>query len=165
MALGVDPPERDVMQRPPRSRAAGIFTRPVIALILLGGAWSALVNLTLFLWALDSGRATTEAMSLVFTSLVLTEFLKAYSYRSDRRSILERPFANRWLNLAIVWELALLVGVLYVPFLQSAFGTYGPSVQEWLIVAGVAATIVPVLEVGKWAVRRWSPLDVVEGQG
>jgi P-type Ca2+ transporter type 2C len=164
IALGVDPPERDVMQRPPRRRGSGIFTRPVVGLIALGGVWSALVNLTLFLWALDSGRETEEAMSLVFTSLVLTEFLKAYAYRSDRRSIIESPFANRWLNLAILWEVTLLVLVLYVPFLQGAFGTYGPSVEEWLVVLGVAATIVPVLEIGKWVVRRRSPLDVVEAR-
>jgi P-type Ca2+ transporter type 2C len=165
IALGVDPPEPDVMRRPPRSREAGIFTRPVVGLIALGGIWSALVNLGLFLWALDSGRAVEQAMSLVFTSLVLTEFLKAYSYRSERRSVLKRPFANRWLNLAIVWELTLLLLVLYVPFLQSAFGTFGPSPHEWLIVLGVAATIVPVLEVGKWVVRRRSPLDAVETRG
>ena len=133
-----------------------------VSLIALGGVWSALANLALFLWALDSGRETEEAMSLVFTSLVLTEFLKAYSYRSDRRSVLERTFANRWLNLAVVWELTLLGLVLYVPFLQRAFGTVGPSLEEWALVLGVAATIVPVLEVGKWIVRRRSPLGAVE---
>ncbi|GIU93967.1 MAG: ATPase [Gaiellaceae bacterium] len=161
IALGVDPPEPDLMQRPPRRRAEGIFTRPVVGLIVLGGAWSALANLLLFLWALDTGRETEEAMSLVFTSLVLTEFLKAYSYRSDRRSVLERTFANRWLNLAVAWELTLLCLVLYVPFLQHAFGTVGPSLEEWALVLAVAATIVPVLEVGKWVVRRRSPLGVV----
>jgi Ca2+-transporting ATPase len=162
IALGVDPPEPDIMRRPPRRRAEGIFTRPVVSLIALGGVWSALANLALFLWALDAGRETEEAMSLVFTSLVLTEFLKAYSYRSDRRSVLERTFANRWLNLAVVWELTLLGLVLYVPFLQRAFGTVGPSPEEWALVLGVAATIVPVLEVGKWIVRRRSPLGAVE---
>lgn len=162
IALGVDPPEPDIMRRPPRRRAEGIFTRPVVALIALGGVWSAVANLTLFLWALDSGRETEQAMSLVFTSLVLTEFLKAYSYRSDRRSVLERTFANRWLNLAVMWELTLLGFVLYVPFLQGAFGTVGPSLEEWALVLGVAATIVPVLEVGKWVVRRRSAPGAVE---
>lgn len=75
LALAVDPPERDIMRRPPRPREAGIFTRPVVGLIVLGGVWSALANLGLFLWALDSGRALEEAMALVFVSLVLIEFL------------------------------------------------------------------------------------------
>ena len=45
---------------------------------------------------------------MVFTSIVLIEFFKAYSFRSDRLSVFVRPFANKWLNLAIVWELLLL---------------------------------------------------------
>ncbi len=154
LALSVDPPEPDLMESRPRDRAAGIFTRPVVALIGLGGAWSALVNTTLFIWALESGRSLEEAMTLTFVSLALIEFMKAYSYRSERHSVLRAPFANRWLNLAIVWELALLALVVYLPFLQGAFGTVGLSAGELALVAACAITIVPVLEAGKWLVRR-----------
>ena len=64
---------------------------------------------------------------MTFASLVLIEFFKAYSFRSDRLSVAERPFANKWLNLAIVWELALLALVVNLPFLQDAFGTQASS--------------------------------------
>jgi Ca2+-transporting ATPase len=154
LALSVDPPEPDLMEKRPRDRAAGIFTFPVVALILLGGAWSAAVNTTLFGWALSTGRTTAEAITLVFASLALIEFFKAYSYRSERRSLLRSPLSNRWLNLAIVWELLLLVLVVELPFLQDAFGTTGLGAGEWLLVAACAATVVPVLELGKWLVRR-----------
>jgi Ca2+-transporting ATPase len=154
LALSVDPPEPDLMEKRPRDRAAGIFTRPVVALILLGGAWSAAVTTTLFGWALSTGRPTAEAITLVFATLVLIEFFKAYSYRSERHSLLRAPFANRWLNLAIVWEVLLLVLVVELPFLQRAFGTTGLDPREWLLVAACAATILPVLELGKWLVRR-----------
>jgi P-type Ca2+ transporter type 2C len=154
LALSVDPAERDLMRRPPRSRETGIFTRPVVTLIAVGGAWSALVTLGLFTWALSSGRALAEAMTMTFATLVLIEFFKAYSFRSDRNSVFDRPFANRWLNLAILWELVLVAFVVNVPFLQEAFGTTGLSVGAWLIVVGAAFTIVPVLELAKWAIRR-----------
>ena len=154
LALSVDPPEQDLMDKRPRDRAAGIFTFPVVALILLGGAWSAAVNTTLFGWALSTDRTVEEAITLVFVSLALIEFLKAYSYRSERRSLVRAPFANKWLNLAILWEVVLLVLVVELPFLQRAFGTTGLDGGEWLLVAGCAATIVPVLELGKWLVRR-----------
>lgn len=154
LALSVDPPERDLMRRAPRSRREGIFSRPVITLIAVGGAWSALTTLGLFAWALSSGRALAEAMTMTFATLVLIEFFKAYSFRSDRISVLERPFANRWLNLAIVWELVLVTLVINVPFLQEAFGTRGLSLGTWLLVAGVAFTIVPVLELAKRVIRR-----------
>ena len=58
-------------------------------------------------------------MTMTFVSLVLIQFFKAYNFRSDRRSVLDRPFANKWLNLAIVWELACSLLIVYVPFLQS----------------------------------------------
>ncbi len=86
---------------------------------------------------------------MMFATLVLIEFFKAYSYRSDRHSIVRRPFANRWLNLAIAWEVVLLVLVVNVPFLQDAFGTTGLSGAEWALAVAAGLTIVPVLEVGE----------------
>ena len=61
---------------------------------------------------------------MTFVSLVLIQFFKAYNYRSDRLSVFHRPFANRWLNLAIVWELVLLGVIIYVPWLHEPFGTF-----------------------------------------
>jgi Ca2+-transporting ATPase len=154
LALAVDPPERGLMRRPPRRRGEGIFTKRVVALIVTGGAWSALVTLSLFSWALSTERALADAMTMTFATLVMIEFFKAYSYRSDRHSVFDRPFANRWLNLAIVWEIVLLVLVVNVPFLQDAFGTTSLSAAEWGIVVSSAATIVPVLEVAKRVIHR-----------
>jgi Ca2+-transporting ATPase len=154
LALAVDPPETDLMHRPPRDPRSGIFTRPVVLLILIGGVWSMMVNLGLFAWALGSGREVAQAMTMTFISLVLIQFVKAYNFRSDRLSVMTRPFANRWLNLAILWELLLLGLIVYVPFLQSAFRTYSLGVTDWLIVTGLALSVVPVLEVSKWMLRR-----------
>ena len=130
LALAVDPPELDLMRRPPRNPRTGIFTRPVVGLMVAGGVWSAVVNLGLFTWALNSGRNIQEAMTMTFVSLVLIQFFKAYNFRSDRHSVLNRPFANRWLNLAIVWELALLALIVYMPLLHKPFGTF--SLPRWI---------------------------------
>ena len=154
LALSVDPAEPDVMRRPPRKRAEGIFTPPVVRLVTVGGVWSGLSTLGLFTWAHATDRGLDEAMTMAFVTLVLIEFFKAYSFRSDRRSIVDRPLANRWLNLAVVWELLLLMLVLHVPFLQDAFGTSSLSAETWAIVVGTAATVIPVLESAKWWLRR-----------
>ncbi len=154
LALSVDPPETDLMQRKPRDPRTGIFTRPVVTLMVLGGLWSTLINLGLFTWALGSGKSLEEAMTMTFVSLVLIQFFKAYNFRSDRHSILHKLFANKWLNLAILWELVLLLLILYVPFLHEAFGVYSLLLQDWVIIAGLAATIVPVLELAKWIGRK-----------
>jgi len=154
LALSVDPPEPDLMRRKPRDPRASIFTRPVLALMLAGGLWSTAVNLGLFAWGLSSGRSVPQAMTMAFLSLVLIQFFKAYSFRSDRRTVFARPFANRWLNLAIVWELLLLALIVSTPVLQTPFSTTTLDRLDYALVVGLAATVVPVLEVTKWMVRR-----------
>jgi Ca2+-transporting ATPase len=154
LALAVDPAEKDLMKRKPRNPRTGIFTRPVVTLMLLGGIWSTIINLGLFNWALNSGRSLEQAMTMSFVSLVLIQFFKAYNFRSDRHSVLNKPFANKWLNLAVGWELILLALIIYLPFLHEAFSTYALPLIDWLIVFGLAFTIMPILEAAKWLERR-----------
>ncbi len=154
LALSVDPPEKDLMKRKPRNPKSGVFTPLVTSLTLAGGIWSTLINLGLFIWALHSGRSQAEAMTMTFVSLVLIQFFKAFNFRSDRHSVFQKPFANKWLNLAILWEITLLVVIIYVPFLHNAFGTYYLPLLDWLIVLGLAVTIMPVLEFVKWMGRK-----------
>jgi Ca2+-transporting ATPase len=172
LALSVDPPEDGLMDRPPRDPKRGIFAAPVIILMLIGGFWSTLVNVSLFIHVLGTGssqgldpeQVLMHAMTMTFISLVLIQFFKAYNFRSDRASVLHRPFANKWLNIAILWELALLVALIYVPLLQDAFGTYALTLGDWVLVLVVSGTIVPVLELAKWIIRRTVPVERVAAQ-
>ena len=154
LALAVDPPEKDLMQRRPRNPRAGIFTRPVVMLLLAAGLWSALVNVTLFTSLLRSGRPIAEVMAMTFVTLVLIQFFNAYNCRSDRLSVFRQPFVNRWLNAAVAWELVLLVMILHVPFLQRAFGTFSMTPVDWMLTTTLAFSIVPVLEAVKAMARR-----------
>jgi len=154
LALAVDPPDPDIMQRPPRDPKRSIFTRPVVTLMAVGGVWSAIVNFSLFKWAYKGPENYAEAVTMTFVSLVLIQFFKAYNFRSDRHSVFRRPFANKWLNIAIVWELLLLLVVVYWPILHEPFGTYSLPLIDWAIVIGAAITVMPVLELAKWMERR-----------
>jgi Ca2+-transporting ATPase len=130
------------------------FTKPVVTLMTAGGIWSTIVNLSIFVWARHSGRSIEEAMTMTFMSLVLIQFFKAYNFRSDRHSVLNKTFANKWLNIAIVWELILLVLIIYLPFLHKPFGTYSLPLFDWIVVLVLSGTVVPVLEIVKWMIRR-----------
>ncbi len=154
LALSVDPPEEDLMKRAPRDPRVGIFTRPVVVLMVIGGIWLALVNLGMFIWALNSGRSTDEARTMTFVSVVLFEFFKAYNFRSDRNSVFHRPFANKWLNLAILWEMTLLSLIVYLPVLHPIFDTFSLPLMDWVIIIALAVTVIPVLELGKWMERH-----------
>lgn len=153
LALAVDPPDNDLMRRHPRDPKRGVFTRPVVTLMIVGGVWSTLANLAVFTYALGH-RSHSEAMTMTFATLVVIQFVNAYNFRSDRRSLFSRPFANHWLNAAIAWELLLLGLVIYLPVLQSPFGTFGLTLDDWLIVAAASASIIPVIEAAKWMERR-----------
>lgn len=155
IALSVDPPDPDLMKQKPRPRGQGVFTREVLILMTVGGVWSCLVNLGVFKWALDADRGMLEAQALCFLTLVLIQFFKAYNFRSDKQSIFKIGiFKNKWLNIAIPWEIALLVVIVYTPVLQHSFHTFPLGGFDWLIVVLLAATIFPVLEMTK-AVFRW----------
>jgi Ca2+-transporting ATPase len=154
LALAVDPPEEGLMKRNPRNPRTGIFTRPVVSLMVAGGIWSTIINLGLFSWAMNSGRSQAEAMTMTFVSLVLIQFFKAYNFRSDRNSVFHKPFANKWLNTAIMWEIGLLLLIVYLPALHEPFNTFSLPLVDWLIVLALSLTISPVLELVKWMVRK-----------
>jgi len=112
------------------------------------------LNIALFAWALRAGHDLQHAMTLTFVSLVLIQFFKAYNFRSDRQSLIHKPFGNKWLNIAVGWELVLLVLIVEVPFLQHVFKTSALSMNEWLLVSALSLTVVPILEAVKALVRR-----------
>jgi len=155
LALAVDPPDIDVMEQKPRPRGQGIFTRPVIILMAMGGIWSGIINISVFKWALDAGKPMIEAQSLCFLSLIVIQLFKAYNFRSDRKSVFSiGMFRNKWLNLAILSQVVLLVVIVEVPALHGIFNTFPLTLAEWGAVTLVAGTIFPVLEITKLIVRK-----------
>ena len=154
IALAVDPAAPDIMKRQPRPRNESVFTRPVVGLITIGGVWSMLINMAIFVWAMGVGKSLIEAQGLVFMTLILIQFFKAFNYRSDRLSIFKiGMLGNKWLIVAVLISLGMTIPLLYVPFLQEVFHTYPLPLVDWIIVVVSAATIFPVLEISKLVIR------------
>jgi Ca2+-transporting ATPase len=59
------------------------------------------------------------------------------------------PFTNRWLLLAITWEIILLLVVIYLPFLQNVFNTYAFGPGDWISSLLLASSIFVVAEIAK----------------
>jgi Ca2+-transporting ATPase len=155
IALSVDPPEADIMKRPPRPKDETIFTRGVLRYLIGAGVWTAFVSLAVFVWAIHAGRGAMEARALCFVTLILIQFFNAFNCRSEQRSLFQiGVFANRWLWLAIFWECVVLILVLYIPVLQEAFRVFPLGLGDWLIVILSALTIFVVAEVYKLITRR-----------
>jgi Ca2+-transporting ATPase len=150
IALSVDPPEGDIMERPPRPRKETVFSGEVLQFLLGAGVWTGVVALAVFLWAVHQGRPLVEAQGLCFVTLILVQFFNAFNCRSPRHSLFEvGVFSNRWLWLAILWEVVVLMLVLYVPFLQAAFHTFSFSGRDWTIAITSAISIFVLAELYK----------------
>jgi len=155
IALSVDPPAPDIMQRKPRPRGQGVFTMPVVVLIMVGGVWSCLVNLGIFKWALDAGKTMIEAQCLCFLTLIMIQFFKAYNFRSERHSVFKLGFfRNKWLNLAVGSQILLMLVIIYVPVFQDVFHTYPLDSFDWLVSLLLSLSIFPVLELSKLILQR-----------
>lgn len=155
LALAVDPPRKNLMSEKPRNLKTGLFTKPVVALMLTGGIWSTILNVSLFAFLRMSGRPVSEVMTIVFVNLVLVEFVKAYAFRSESVSMFHNFFSNKWLNLAVLWELFLLAVVVYLPVLHQAFTTFALTTADLIIILPSVLTVVLVLEVAKLFINKY----------
>jgi Ca2+-transporting ATPase len=158
IALSVDPPDLDIMRQKPRPRNQSIFTAPVLRYLAGAGIWTALVTLTVFLWAVDSGKGPLEAQGVCFLTLILIEFFNAFNCRSLEYSLFKiGPFSNRWLIWAILATVAMTIPIFYVPFLKEVFHVHALTLTDWIVAALSASTIFIVAEIYKLIRSRLKP--------
>jgi len=149
LALGVDPPDPDIMKRPPRKMEENIVNRQRGTLIGIVGILVMLNTLFVFDY-FDPDTQLAKAQTAAFTALVLSQLFNAFNQRSESRSLFAvGPFRNKWLLLAVGLSVALQAAVMYVPFLRELFGTVALSFKDWLVVAAVSASVIVFGEIVK----------------
>lgn len=154
LALGLDPTDPDVMNRPPRDPKSGVITTQMWAGIVFVGIIMAIGTLFVLDFVLPGGLIAGRGelrygRTMAFTTLVLFQLFNVFNSRSDERSAFRDLFANRWLLGAVSFSLALQVLVIYLPFLQSAFQTVPLSSNDWLFCAAVASSVLWLREISK----------------
>ena len=166
LALGIDPKEPDVMDRPPRSRGTGVLTSQdwwrlaAIGFVMMLGTIAMLDAyypgglFTLFAQGSEP-NVTDEAhaRTMAFTTLMMFQLFNVYNCRSSWRSAFSGFFNNKWLLGAVALSLFMHVLVIYLPFLQTAFHTVPLSPLDWVIATGVAATLLIGMELVKFMLR------------
>ncbi len=154
LALGVDPLEPGVMQRPPRPRDEGVITRAMWSGIFFVGVVMAAGTLLVLDASLPGGLiegsgSMRYAQTMAFTTLMTFQLFNVFNARSEDESAFRGLFANRWLWGAIGLSLALHAAVVYTPFLQHAFSTVALSAGDWLVSAAVASSVLWLRELSK----------------
>ena len=152
LALSVEPPERDVMERPPHPPRESIFARGLGAHILWVGLLMGALTFGVQRWAY--GRSDNW-QTMVFNTLALAQMAHVLAVRSERESLVTQGlFSNPWMVWAVASTLVFQGLVLYVPFLQRTFSTSPLTAGELLLTWGVAALVFVAVELEKWVRRR-----------
>jgi Ca2+-transporting ATPase len=90
---------------------------------------------------------------MAFTTVVLFSLFVVFNARSDMHSAFVGLFSNKWLWGAVLLSFLLQVAVVYVPILQKAFSTVSLSLNDWLLCAAVASSVLWLSELSKIVVR------------
>lgn len=158
LAMGVDPTDESVMNRPPRNMADRIINKAMWWRVIYIGVIMGLVTLLsidmFYPGGLIAGSDSLgTARTVGFTTLVLAQLFNALNSRSETQSAFHHMTSNRWLWYAIGLGVVLQIMVVHVPFLQTAFGTTALDPLHWAVAIGMASIVLWAEELSK-LVRR-----------
>jgi len=135
-ALGMEGKESGVMKKPPRAPNEPIINKSMKAMVAFRSAFLCVGSLGAFIYGLHFYDYPT-AITLCFFTLIAGELLIAYPCRTDSFIGFGRGlFENRFLNISMLLSIAILMAVLYVPFLNESFTTVPLSTSQIAIGSG-----------------------------
>jgi magnesium-transporting ATPase (P-type) len=167
LALGIETPEPDSMERPPRPRAERLITRGMLvrAYLFFGLIEGAMV-MAAFLFVLilggwqwgtpmaDDDPLLRLARTVAFVGIVSTQVGTAFACRTERVSTFRMGIlSNRWLLVGVGLEIVLTMSMVYVQPLQQFFQLEAMPAGLWLLVAPFGPIIFAADELRKWFVR------------
>ncbi|MCE9519567.1 MAG: cation transporting ATPase C-terminal domain-containing protein [Verrucomicrobia bacterium] len=168
LALGAEPPDPDVMRRPPRPRGEGLITT---SLLLRSYLWLGLLQaaaaMTVYLLVLRNGgwrfgeqlalhdpfylQSTTACLS----AIVMMQVVNVFVCRDPRRSRFSGSLGhNKLIFAGIAVEVLLIVAIVYTSWGHKFFGTAPLPLVTWLWMLPLAAAMLALEEARKWVVRK-----------
>ena len=156
IVLGYEPKERGIMDEKPRSLKEPILNNLGLSLIAIISIASAAAALYLFNHMYTVHLSEAEGRSIVFASFAINSMIYIFAYRSMRVSLfrMNKVTANKPLLWAVGAGLLTAVLPFLVPSIGNLLGIVPLTLQEWLMVAGIAIGLLCVVEVGKWVSNK-----------
>ncbi len=174
LALGLEKPERNIMQRQPRKSTDGIFSGGTGIDIAYQGVLVTILTLAAFFIGVHdhmggwhfvniTAENSVQGTAMAFLTMSMAEIFHSYNMRSQRGSIFTLGTHNIPLFLSMIASLALTTAVIEIPFIAGAFGfiAEGASeapidLKEYIIAIVLAFMMIPIVEIVKFFQRRHS---------
>lgn len=135
IALGVDPPDTDIMSERPRPKNEKIFARGLKNKIIIRGSLIGLCTLLTFKLGEFYNMDLTTCRTLTLCTLILSQLFHVFECRSEKHSIFQiKLFTNMYLFGAVSVSVIMLLCIIYLPFMQIIFHTVSLNVGQWCIV-------------------------------
>jgi Ca2+-transporting ATPase len=150
LALGVAPPDPDIMRRPPRDPRESVFSREVKTFIIM----AVLIEFPVFIWMFFGSLPDMElARTRMFFMFILVELAIAMNFRSMTYSVFKAP-PHKWLLLALFWELVLIIVLVQFPTVLASFGIAMPRPVDLAEILGFTVLVFAAMETVKYVMRR-----------
>ena len=140
ICLGLEPPEKDIMSRPPRGHREGLFAGGGLFQILVEGMFIGSLALTAYM---------IGGTTMCFAVLALSQIVHSFNMRSHQSLFKIGILSNKKLLLSGILCILLQVSVIAIPFLQDIFHTTALTPLDWLIVVCFSLLPVPLKELEK----------------
>jgi Ca2+-transporting ATPase len=151
LALAFEPKEKDLMKQKPAGHDIPLLTGEMKALIFVIGIITDLLLIGLFFWLFKfSGYEISYIRSIIFAGLAIDSIFYIFACKSLRRNIWQiNLFSNRFLILAWVFAIMVLLAGLYLPTLQNLLKTMPLNLFDWQLVLGLGFLNIILIETTK----------------
>jgi Ca2+-transporting ATPase len=145
IALGLEPPEKDIMSRPPRRSTEGFFAGGLMWKIVFRGIFIGLSTLASFSIVMRNGGSLEAGRTAALVTLVMSQLIHVFECKSEMRSLFGiNIFSNMRLVFAVLVSVAALAAAVLVPQLSAVFNTVVLTREQLLVALGLSAAV-PVL--------------------
>jgi len=139
IALSMEPGHDGVLNHPPKNKDEKILNKDIVGFLILMAGLMILGTVPLFNYFLpDADKARTVA----FTAMSMFQLFNVLNLRSLEKSLFKIGiFSNKWVLLGMASSLALMLAVLYLPFLSNIFSFVHLSLKEFLLITLISSSV------------------------
>lgn len=153
LALGIDPPDEDVMKKKPRSQKEHLFNKRSVIM---------LASISLMMFAVTFPIATfylkkdvEKARTITFSIIIVYQMFNAFNCKTEERSIFHvNPLNNKWLNISVLLSLVILIFMIQSPIIDRYLHLVELTYDEWIIVFAAGSSAIIAGEISRFIIRK-----------